>query len=109
MEPVKRLACPHLRQLQFHGLYVKLGPGNMSPGVLRDCTALTALELHNCRVIHTRSEFAAIAVLPELQQLRILTQQLDSFSDRIQALPAFQHPRKLTHLSISFAAFAEDI
>jgi hypothetical protein len=70
--------------------------------VLRDCTALTALDLQDCQLRpEQRSGLAAIAALPELQQLRLHREQHNFFADNIQVFPAFQHPLKITHLSLS--------
>jgi hypothetical protein len=89
---VDPLPCPKLRHLQLRSLDVQLGPVNGLPGVLQDCTRLTTLDLQRC---DTPGVCAAVAALPDLRHLVTIVYPDHQF-------PAFQHPTKLTHLSMSF-------
>jgi hypothetical protein len=63
------LPCPQLRQLHANRATLQLEPADGSPGLLHDCTALTALHLQHCKVQDSHAAFAAIAALPELRNL----------------------------------------
>jgi hypothetical protein len=66
---LKQLPCPQLRQLSIEDLQVHLDLTQFFPGVLHDCTALTALHLQRCQIWDTPAAHAAIAALPELRSL----------------------------------------
>jgi hypothetical protein len=66
------LPCRHLRQLHLQSLKVQLGPASGgAEGVLQHCTRLTALSLRNCQVQDVAATAAAIAALPQLQNLHL--------------------------------------
>jgi hypothetical protein len=62
---------PHLRELRLDDVTVQLGAVAGCPGVLHDCSGLTALDLQECVLEDLHAAFAAIAALPELQSLQI--------------------------------------
>jgi hypothetical protein len=51
---------------------MQLAPAGNSPGVLQDCTRLTALRLDTCADRDPQAAFAAIAALPELRSLVLI-------------------------------------
>lgn len=83
-----------LRQLHLSGLEVQLGPAGGFPGVLQNCTGLTALHLKGCVVQDVSAAPAAIAALPRLQSL-----SLAEDSQHRDLLPDLQHLSQLTYLS----------
>jgi hypothetical protein len=97
--PLWRLPCPQLRQLRLTDFEPQLEPTATGPGVLHDCTGLTALELQSCDVQDSRTAFAAIAALPQLQSLK-MTSVYDE--DDIFLFHEAQRPLQLTHLTIDY-------
>jgi hypothetical protein len=93
------LPCSQLRSLQLNNLRVQLEPTDSCPGVLHDCTGLTALDLEDCHLKLDDAALAVVAALPELQRLRFAWLE-NSFPGR-PSIPVFQHPLQLTHLSIA--------
>jgi hypothetical protein len=96
---ISNMPCPQLRRLHLKGLTAQLEAAGGSPGLLRDCTGLTALDLQRCQVSDTGAAAAAIAALPRLQCLSLL-----EVSDE-QGNPITEHlklPLKLTRLSRLF-------
>jgi hypothetical protein len=91
------LPCPQLRQIHLEGLEVQLEAAGGLPGVLHDCSSLTALGLWECDLEDACAACAAIAALPELQSL-----QLQGIFDAAEAfpMPQLQCMTKLTQLSI---------
>jgi hypothetical protein len=88
---------PQLQHLQLRGLRVQLMPSNRSPGVLHECSCLTALDLQDCRAQDADAAFATIAALPDLQSLRLLSTGLDWQAVQLSQL---QSPLQLTSLSL---------
>jgi hypothetical protein len=116
-----RLPCPHLRELHLDGFHVQLMPAEDGwpnwpvqgvlpwPGVLPGCTGLTALDLRDCELSPRRSSFAAIAAIQDLQRLQVML-PYEYHPDTFYVFPVFQHPLKLTYLSISYDdSLARDI
>jgi hypothetical protein len=98
------LPGPQLKQLRLQYLEMQLGPADGSPGVLHDCSGLTALDIQGCGMQDVPAAAAAISALPGLQRLRL------AWVRTLQQGPTLwvqlQHPAQLTHLSIEmdFAA-----
>jgi hypothetical protein len=98
-----QLPCPQLRQLYLEGLWVQLEPGNGYPGVLRNCSGLTALQLHECILEDLNAAIEAITALPQLESLSVCSYRRDIGSLLAAKLlcAATQLSSKLTHLSLA--------
>jgi hypothetical protein len=91
---LSHLPCAHL---QLHGLTLQLEQAGDAPGVLHECTGLTALDLEDCLVEDAHAAFAAIAALPELQHLRMYRVSDEQEGFHFWELP---HPLQLTFLEV---------
>jgi hypothetical protein len=106
---LRSLPCPQLRHLHLQGLRLQLEPSNGCPGVLHDCTGLTALALQDCALEEVSDASAAIAAIPELQHLTLENNQ-HVFGDLSRfPLAQLQQPSMLTHLSIQSYDFDQRI
>jgi hypothetical protein len=104
---MSRLPCSQLHHLQLGSLQLQLQLGDGCPGVLHDCTGLTALDMQHCRVEDqdAGAAFAAIAALPELQRLCLN----NTFSLPVGSgsqIPAFQNPSKKKKKGVTRVAHA---
>jgi hypothetical protein len=91
------LPCPYVLQLHLQGLKLQLGPAGHLLGVLHHCTRLTVLHLQSCTVQDSHAACAAIAALPELQQLA-MSETHDE--QHMLLLDGLQLAPQLTHLHL---------
>jgi hypothetical protein len=107
-QSMRSFPCPQLHKLHLSGLEVQLGLAGGFPGVLQDCTGLTALHLQDCVVLDAAAAPAALAALPHLQSL-----SLAEDSEHKGLLPDLQRLSQLTYLSLklysSYDCTAEDV
>jgi Leucine-rich repeat (LRR) protein len=87
------LPCPQLSQLHLKDLYVE-----GSPGVLQDCTGLTALDLETCEVLDVSAAAAAITALSGLRSLRLTVREEEEDDSLLAELAGL--PLQLTHLKL---------
>jgi hypothetical protein len=97
-QPLSCLPGFRLCEVVLRGLKVQLEPADGCPGVLHDCTRLTALDLQECSVVDTVAAAAAISALPQLRRLRLAAVEDTQHRPLITGL---QLPAQLTHPSLS--------
>jgi hypothetical protein len=99
---LKPLPCPQLCQLHLQILQLQLEATGGEPGLLHACTALTALQLQDCRVLVTPEATAALAALSQLRSLTLarVRGNVCSYPSVAELLPGLS--KGLTHLNLSF-------
>lgn len=96
--------CPQLRQLHLENIQLKADAAEGYPGVLSDCTGLTALNLQNCleKVGSGHAGAAAIAAMSQLERLKLAGPWLrqPQFTPLPTQLQLADLPLHLTQLSL---------
>lgn len=94
---LRSLPCQGLRELQLTHFDVQLEPADGYPGVLHECSSLTALGLEHCSVGNADAASAALKALPQLQSLGLV---LNRYSAGIGPLFPVQLPVQLKQLGL---------
>jgi hypothetical protein len=97
--------CPQLRQLRLENIQLQVDAARGGPGVLSDCTGLSALELQSCQEhveVGQHAGTAAIAVMSQLQTLKLAGPWVKQplFNPLPTQLQPDELPMHLTQLSL---------